>query len=106
MIKKLSHVNVFVEDQDRAKEFYTEKLGFEVRSDATMDGFRWRTVGPKDQPDLNILLARPQPPMFSEEDAAILLGLVAKSVRGAGGFETDDITGAYERPKGESATVM
>lgn len=59
MLKKLSHVNVFVEDQDRAKVFYTEKLGFEVRSDATMDGFRWLTVGPKDQPDLNILLARP-----------------------------------------------
>src|SRR5205085_1714998 len=35
MLKKLSHVNVFVEDQDRAKAFYTEKLGFEVRSDAT-----------------------------------------------------------------------
>src|SRR5207244_12838645 len=62
MIKKLSHVNVFVEDQDRAKAFYTEKLGFEVRSDATMDGFRWLTVGRKDQPDLNILLAHPQPP--------------------------------------------
>src|SRR6266571_1730864 len=51
MIKKLSHVNVFVEDQDRAKAFYTEKLGFEVRSDATMDGFRWLTVGPKEQPE-------------------------------------------------------
>jgi len=81
---KLSHVNVFVEDQDRAKAFYTEKLGFEVRSDATLDGFRWLTVGPKDQPDLNILLARPQPPMFSEEDAQALLRLVAKGVMGAG----------------------
>ena len=39
MIKRLSHVNVFVLDQDRAKEFYTEKLGFEVRTDVTMDGF-------------------------------------------------------------------
>jgi len=55
MIKNLSHVNVFVEDQDHAKAFYTEKLGFEMRSDATTDGFRWLTVGPKDQPDLNIL---------------------------------------------------
>jgi catechol 2,3-dioxygenase-like lactoylglutathione lyase family enzyme len=52
MITRLSHVNVFVEDQDRAKAFYTEKLGFEVRSDTTMDGLRWLTVGPKDQPDL------------------------------------------------------
>src|SRR2546425_11225049 len=106
MIKKLSHVNVFVEDQDRAKAFYTEKLGFEVRSDATMDGFRWLTVGPKDQPDLNILLARPQPPMFSEEDAATLLGLVAKGVMGAGVIETDDIRGAYEELKGKGVTSV
>ena len=101
MIKKLSHVNVFVEDQDRAKAFYTEKLGFEVRSDATMDGFRWLTVGPKDQPDLNILLARPQPPMFSEEDAQALLRLVAKGVMGAGVMETDDIRTAYEGVEGQ-----
>src|SRR5262245_17426466 len=47
MITKLSHVTVFVEDEDRAKEFYTEQLGFEVRSDATLEGFRWLTVGPK-----------------------------------------------------------
>jgi catechol 2,3-dioxygenase-like lactoylglutathione lyase family enzyme len=106
MLKKLSHVNVFVEDQDRAKEFYTEKLGFEVRSDATMDGFRWLTVGPKDQPDLNILLARPQPPMFSAEDAATLLGLVAKGVMGAGVIETDDIQGAYEDLKGKGVTFL
>jgi len=96
MIKKLSHVNVFVEDQDRAKEFYTEKLGFEVRSDATMDGFRWLTVGPKDQPDLNILLARP----------ATLLGLVAKGVMSAGVIETDDIQGAYEDLKGKGVTFL
>src|SRR4030088_116195 len=106
MIMKLSHVNVFVEDQDRAKAFYTEKLGFEVRSDAPMDGFRWLTVGPKDQPDLNILLARPQPPMFSEEDAATLLGLVAKGVIGAGVMETDDIKGAYEELKGKGVTFL
>ncbi len=106
MIKKLSHVNVFVEDQDRAKAFYTEKLGFEARSDATMDGFRWLTVGPKDQPDLNILLARPQPPMFSEEDAQTLLRLVAKGVMGAGVIETDDIRTAYEELKGKGVTFL
>jgi catechol 2,3-dioxygenase-like lactoylglutathione lyase family enzyme len=106
MIKKLSHVNVFVEDQDRAKAFYTEKLGFEVRSDATMDGFRWLTVGPKDQPDLNILLARPQPPMFSEEDAQALLRLVAKGVMGAGVIETDDIRTTYAELKGKGVTFL
>src|SRR5438552_16917717 len=106
MIKKLSHVNVFVENQDRAKAFYTEKLGFEVRNDAILDGFRWHTVGPKDQPDLNILLARPPPPMFSDEDAQALLRLVDKGVIGAGVLETDDIRTAYEELKGKGVAFL
>ena len=79
MIKRVSHVNVFVLDQDRAKRFYTEQLGFEVRNDSILDDFRWLTVGPKEQPDLAILLAYPAPPMFSDEDAQTLRALVAKA---------------------------
>ena len=71
-----------------------------------MDGFRWLTVGPKDQPDLNILLARPQPPMFSEEDARALLGLVAKGVMGAGVIETDDIRADCEDLKAKGVTFL
>lgn len=106
MITKLVNVNVFVEDQDRAKAFYTETLGFEVRSDVTLDEFRWLSVGPNDQPDLNIVLAHPQPPMFSEEDAQTLLGLVAKGVMGAGVFETNDIRSAYEELKAKGVTFL
>ena len=52
MISRLNHVNVFVLDQERAKTFYTETLGFELRNDATLDGFRWLTVGPAGQPEV------------------------------------------------------
>lgn len=99
MITKLSHVNVFVLDQDRAKKFYTEKLGFEVRADTTMDGFRWLAVGPKGQPDVAIVLARPAPPMFSDEDAEALRGLVAKGSMAGGVIETDDCRKTYEELK-------
>ena len=48
MITKMSHFAFFVKNQEQAKDFYVGKLGFEVRTDATMDnGFRWLTVGPK-----------------------------------------------------------
>src|SRR5438270_400329 len=67
---------------------------------------RRRIERAKDLPDLNILLAHPQPPMFSEEDAATLLGLVAKGVMGAGVIETDDIKGAYEELKGKGVTFL
>ena len=36
MLDAISHVAVWVHDQDVAKEFYTEKLGFEVREDNTL----------------------------------------------------------------------
>jgi catechol 2,3-dioxygenase-like lactoylglutathione lyase family enzyme len=106
MITKLSHVNVFVLDQDRAKEFYTEKLGFEVRNDAKMEGFRWLTVGPKGQPDLNILLATPAPPMFSEEDANALRGLIAKGAMAGGVIDTDDCRRDFEQLKAKGVTFL
>jgi catechol 2,3-dioxygenase-like lactoylglutathione lyase family enzyme len=96
MIIRLNTVTVFVLDQDRAMRFYTEQLGFEVRSDAVLDGFRWLTVGPKDQPHLNILLAYPGPPMFSPEDAETVRALVAKGSLGGGVFETADCRATYE----------
>src|SRR5262249_27856030 len=59
MIQKLSHATLFVEDQDAAKDFYVNKLGFDVRMDETMDnGFRWLTVAPKGQPDFEIVLMK------------------------------------------------
>ena len=106
MITKLSHMNVFVLDQDRAKKFYTETLGFEVRADSVMDGFRWLAVGPKGQPDLNILLARPAPPMFSEEDAQALRDLIAKGSMAGGVIETDDCRKTYEELKAKGVTFL
>ena len=67
MIRKLSHAGLGVLDQDEAPRFYTEKLGFDVRTDVTMDGgFRWLTVGPPDQPDVQLILLTPGPPMLDE----------------------------------------
>ena len=106
MIRKLNHVNVFVLDQDRAKQFYTEVLGLEVRSDSVLDGFRWLTVGPKDQPDLGILLAYPAPPMFSDEDAETVRALVAKGSLGGGVFETDDCRKTFEELSAKGVTFL
>ena len=106
MISRLNHVNVFVLDQDRAKAFYTETLGFELRNDATLDGFRWLTVGPKDQKDLNILLAYPAPPMFSPEDAEAVRALVAKGSLGGGVIETADCQKTFEELSAKGVTFL
>jgi catechol 2,3-dioxygenase-like lactoylglutathione lyase family enzyme len=39
VLKHVSHVNIWVHDQDESLAFYTEKLGFEVREDVTLDEF-------------------------------------------------------------------
>jgi catechol 2,3-dioxygenase-like lactoylglutathione lyase family enzyme len=60
MITKLSHVSLFVLDQDKAYKFYVDTLGFKVHTDAKMEnGFRWLTITPPDQPDLEIALLTP-----------------------------------------------
>ena len=92
-IEATSHVGVWVHDQEAAKAFYTEKLGFEVRQDATLSelgGYRWLTVGPPGQPDVNIILSRPGPPAMDQADADALMKLVAKGAMGPGIFRCDD----------------
>ena len=90
MITRLSHVTVYVLDQEEALAFYTEKLGFEIREDMTLDGFRWLTVGLPSQPDVDLALVKPGPPMFDPETAAQLEALIAKGVLGPGVMATDD----------------
>jgi catechol 2,3-dioxygenase-like lactoylglutathione lyase family enzyme len=97
---KLTHVNVWVHDQDEALAFYTQKLGMELRDDITlpeMGGFRWLTVGPVGQPDVALaLLTVPGPPVFDEETSEQLKSLVAKGAAGGLFFATDDVQGTYE----------
>jgi catechol 2,3-dioxygenase-like lactoylglutathione lyase family enzyme len=106
VIKRLSHAGVPVLDQDSAKAFYTEKLGFEVRHDEKLDGFRWLTVGPPTQPDLEFILFTPGPPMHDEESAAQLRALVAKGVLGGGVWATDDCRATYEELAGRGVTFL
>jgi catechol 2,3-dioxygenase-like lactoylglutathione lyase family enzyme len=95
LITSHSHSTIWVLDQDEALEFYTEKLGFELNTDATMDGFRWLTVNAPDRPEHELVLAVPGPPMMDEESAEQVKALVAKGALGAGAFETDDCRATY-----------
>jgi catechol 2,3-dioxygenase-like lactoylglutathione lyase family enzyme len=113
MITHLSHASIFVLDQDSAKAFYTEKLGFEVRTDITMGedfegagaGFRWLTVGTKGQPDMEIILSScsmGRSPAAADE----LRALVASGAMGVGVMATDDCRRTYDELVAKGVTFL
>jgi catechol 2,3-dioxygenase-like lactoylglutathione lyase family enzyme len=100
MIQKLSHTTLYVIDQERARAFYTEKLGFEVRADHSMGNFRWLTVSPKGQAEPEIvLMSISQSPSLDAESRATLLRLVESGRLGAFVFQTNDCRKTYAELK-------
>ena len=92
MIQRMSHSAIFVLDQDIAKDFYVNKLGFEVSMDQSMpNGFRWLTVSPKGQSDRQIILMKVAPSPFDgsqvqkiqPQDVETIGGLMKKGAFGA-----------------------
>ncbi len=105
MITKISHTTLFVNDQDKAFDFYVTKLGFKVHTDASMpNGFRWLTVTPPEQPGLEITLLNPlgEGMQYDEESKQALKLLLDKGAMGAGVLQTPDCKATYEelRSKG------
>ena len=113
MISSVAKMSVFVLDQDRAKRFYTETLGFEPQFDVPMgedfegcgEGYRWLTVGLRGQPDVEIILADPRMG-HDEETAAQIRELVAKGALGAGVMTTDDCRKTYEELSARGVTFL
>jgi len=98
MIQRMSHATIFVTDQNDALEFYRDKLGFRVHTDAMVGpDFRWLTMCTNDQPDFEIVLMEPKPGMLMDEETSnTVRSLLAKGVLGAGVFNTDDCRATYE----------
>jgi catechol 2,3-dioxygenase-like lactoylglutathione lyase family enzyme len=103
MLKQLTHVNVWVHDQEEALAFYTEKLGMELREDVTvpeLGNFRWLSVGLPGQDDIALtLMAVPGPPVLDEETRDMLKTLVAKGAAGGLFFAADDVRATFEELK-------
>jgi len=101
MITRLSHSTVCVLDQTSAKDFYVNKLGFEIKQEFPMgeDSFWW-TVSPKDQPELQITLMPVKAGfLFSEDTASQFANLIKQGSFGFGVFECKDIYATYTELK-------
>jgi catechol 2,3-dioxygenase-like lactoylglutathione lyase family enzyme len=90
MITNVSLVTVYCLDQDKARDFYVDVLGFQPRTDITMgEGFRWVTVSHPSQPELEVTLMTPGPPL--DPDAAdFVRRQLEKGQMGGLGLRVDD----------------
>jgi catechol 2,3-dioxygenase-like lactoylglutathione lyase family enzyme len=106
----IGNVQMWVHDQDQALEFYTKKLGMEVRSDVTvaeMGNFRWLAVGPTNQPDISVvLMAIPGPPVMDKDTAEQVRDLMGKGFAGTIFLTTDDCKASYEELRGRGVEFI
>jgi catechol 2,3-dioxygenase-like lactoylglutathione lyase family enzyme len=119
MIQKMSHTIIHVLDQDVAKDFYVDKLGFEVKVDASLpNGFRWLTVAPKGQPDLQIILMKVgsggdfvkmkggNPGKDDAKDVDTVASLLKQGMFSAGAFYTADCRKTFEELKAKGVEFV
>jgi predicted enzyme related to lactoylglutathione lyase len=101
---KIGTAQLWVHDQAEALDFYTKKLGWEVRADATLPelgNFRWLAVAPPGQEDMAVvLMAIPGPPVMDAETAQQVRDLMGKGFAGTVFLTTEDCQASYEELKG------
>ena len=96
MITNISLTTVYCLDQDKARDFYVDVLGFEARTDATAgEDFRWVTVVHPNQPELEVTLMLPGPPL-DPKAADFVRRQLEKGQMGGLGLAVDDCHKTYE----------
>ena len=106
---KIANAQLWVQDQDEALAFYTDKVGLEVRADVTvpeLGNFRWLTVGLAGQDVSIVLMAIPGPPVMDAETTEQVRTLTAKGFAGTIFLTTDDCQASYEELKGRGVDFV
>jgi catechol 2,3-dioxygenase-like lactoylglutathione lyase family enzyme len=102
---KLSHTFLNVHDIDLALAFYRDVLELDVHTNVTMEDFRWVTMSPKSQPDVEIGLMDPRMGPGAP-DADAVLALTAKGSMNGLIFVTADVDGDFEKVRAAGAEVL
>lgn len=106
MITNISLVTVWCLDQDKTRDFYVDKLGFEARTDIKVgDGFRWVAIGHPSQPDIDVTLMIPGPPL-TPEAADFIRRQLEKGEMGGLGLRVDDCRKTYQELSAKGVTFL
>ncbi len=104
MLTKIGTITVQVTDQDKALEFYTQKLGFEKRTDQPMGpNQRWIEVAPPGA-ETRILLYKAAKDMPGASSYRVALAKIGKSTGIV--FETDNIIETFTRLKSKGVSII
>ena len=96
MITNVSLISVWVRDLDEALDFYVDILGFDRRDDITLGpDFRWVTVSHPSQPELQLHLTTPSPPLPDHLIEAMRRAQAEGGLPGVG-LNVDDCRATYE----------
>jgi catechol 2,3-dioxygenase-like lactoylglutathione lyase family enzyme len=106
MILNVSLVTIYCLDQSATRDFYVEHLGFEPRVDVTMgEGYRWVTIAQPSQPELEVTLMLPGPPL-SPEAAEFVRGQLESGQMGGLGLTVDDCRKTYQDLSAKGVTFV
>jgi catechol 2,3-dioxygenase-like lactoylglutathione lyase family enzyme len=105
MITNISLTTIYCLDQEETRDFYVANLGFEARTDVSLNGFRWLTIGHPSQPELEAALMVPGPPL--DPDAADFVRRQLEKGQGTGlGLRVDDCKATYEELVARGVTFL
>lgn len=94
-------------DPDAALAFYRDILGFEERKHVEYGGMHWITVGPKDQPDVAIVLHPPAAnPGLTDDERRTITEMMAKGTFGMVILATPNLDETFEKLQGTDAEVI
>ena len=94
-------------DPEAAKAFYRDTLGFEIRNDVGYNGMHWITVGPAEQPTINIVLYPPEAsPGITNEETKAIQEMMAKGTYASLLLATKDVDGVFDKVQAAGAEVM
>jgi len=89
--------SIFVDDQQKALEFYTEKLGFIIKQDEKIGDVSWLTVVSPEEPEGTELVLEP------DNNPTVPTRAFKKAIKDNGipftAFEVDDLQKEYKRMK-------
>jgi uncharacterized glyoxalase superfamily protein PhnB len=106
MYNSINMSSIFVLDQDKAIDFYVNKLGLELSNDMDLGFMRWVTVRVPGEPGRDVLLEKPGPPAMDEATAAQVRELVTKGATGFTlGLTTSDCRKTYETLKARGVEI-